>query len=180
MKFTVQRHKFTKDWDVIIGPLNASPPPQLSHITKGPFITALFIQSVKLLSRVQLFAIPWTVAYQAPPSVEFCSQVKLNQSHWSNLIKSHQPRFNLLWIDSDLHQLTSSDIPQKYFIFFDCLIYSMDCSLPDSSVHGILQARISEWVGIPFSRGSSWPRDQPRVSWIAGRFFTIWAARGAP
>ena len=36
----------------------------------------------------------------------------------------------------------------------------MDCSLPDSSVHGILQARIQEWVALPFSRGSSRPRDQ--------------------
>ena len=36
---------------------------------------------------------------------------------------------------------------------------SMDCSLPGSSVHGILQARILEWVAIPFSRGSSQPRD---------------------
>ena len=45
--------------------------------------------------------------------------------------------------------------------------------------HGILQARILEWVVIPFSRGSSWPRDQTWVSWIAGRFFTIWATREA-
>ena len=46
------------------------------------------------------------------------------------------------------------------------------------SVHGILQARILEWVAIPFSRGSSWPRDWTRVSCIAGRFFTSWATRG--
>ena len=48
----------------------------------------------------------------------------------------------------------------------------MDCSLPGSSVHGILQARILEWVVIPFSKGSSWPRDWTQVSYIAGRFFT--------
>ena len=48
-----------------------------------------------------------------------------------------------------------------------------------SSVHGILQARILEWVAIPFSRGSSWPRDQTWVSHIAGRFFIIWATREA-
>ena len=48
----------------------------------------------------------------------------------------------------------------------------MDCSLPSSSVHGILQARILEWVASPFSRGSSWPRDRTHVSCIAGRFFT--------
>ena len=41
-----------------------------------------------------------------------------------------------------------------------------------SSVHGILQARILEWIAIPFCRGSSQPRDRTRVSCIAGRFFT--------
>ena len=55
----------------------------------------------------------------------------------------------------------------------------MDCSLPDSPVHGILQARTLEWVGIPFSRRSSWLRDWTYVSCIAGRFFTIWATREA-
>ena len=49
----------------------------------------------------------------------------------------------------------------------------MDCSLPGSSVHGILQARILEWVAMRFSRGSSHPRDQTLVSCIAGRFFPI-------
>ena len=51
----------------------------------------------------------------------------------------------------------------------------MDCSLPGSSVHGIFQARILEWIAISFSRGSSQPRDWTRVSHIAGRCFTIWA-----
>ena len=50
----------------------------------------------------------------------------------------------------------------------------MDSRLPGSSAHGILQARILEWIAIPFSRGSSQPRDQTRVSHIAGRFFTVW------
>ena len=56
----------------------------------------------------------------------------------------------------------------------------MDCSPPGSSVHGILQARILEWVAIPSSRGSSQPRDWTLVSGIAGRFFTIWATRETP
>ena len=51
----------------------------------------------------------------------------------------------------------------------------MDCSLPGSSVHGILQARTLEWVAISFSRGSSQPRDRTQVSCVAGRFFTNWA-----
>ena len=49
----------------------------------------------------------------------------------------------------------------------------MDYSPPGSSVHGILQTRILKWVVIPFSRGSSQPRDQTQVSRIAGRFFTF-------
>ena len=49
----------------------------------------------------------------------------------------------------------------------------MDCSPQCSAVHGILQATILEWVAIPFSRGSSWPRDLSRVSYIAGRFFIV-------
>ena len=45
----------------------------------------------------------------------------------------------------------------------------------DYTVHGILQARILEWVAFPFSRGSSQLRDRTQVSRIAGRFFTCWA-----
>ena len=56
----------------------------------------------------------------------------------------------------------------------------MDCSLSSSSVHGIFQARILEWVAISFSGGSSRPRDWTRVFHIAGRRFTIWATREAP
>ena len=51
----------------------------------------------------------------------------------------------------------------------------MDCSLPGSSLHGILQARVLEWVAISFSRGSSQPRDWTRVSHIPGRCFNLWA-----
>ena len=50
--------------------------------------------------------------------------------------------------------------------------YDMDCSLLGSFVHEILQARILEWVAIPFSRGSSQPRNQTWALCIAGRFFT--------
>ena len=53
----------------------------------------------------------------------------------------------------------------------------MDCSLPDSSIHGIFQARILERVAISFSRKSSRPRDWTRISCIIGRWFTIWATR---
>ena len=47
------------------------------------------------------------------------------------------------------------------------------CDLVDYPVHGLLQARILEWVAIPVSRGSSQSRDRIRVSYIAGRFFPV-------
>ena len=56
----------------------------------------------------------------------------------------------------------------------------LDCSPPGSSVRGIPQARILEWVSMPSSRGSSWPREWKKVSCIIGGFFTVWATREAP
>ena len=56
----------------------------------------------------------------------------------------------------------------------------MDYSPPGSSVLGIFQARVLEWIAISFFRGSSWSRDQTRGSCIAGRHFTVWATGKAP
>ena len=56
---------------------------------------------------------------------------------------------------------------------FVILCNPMDCSQSSFFVHGILQARKLEWVGIPFFKGSSPPRDQSQVSHIAGKFFTV-------
>ena len=78
-----------------------------------------------------------------------------------------------------------------FFFFFlqrVCLVAKLcltlcdpvDCSLTGSSVCGISQARMLEWVTMPSFRGCSQPRDQTQVSWIAGRFFTVWAIREAP
>ena len=55
----------------------------------------------------------------------------------------------------------------------------VNCSLPGSSVHGISQARIMEWVAISFSRGSSGPRDWTHISWIGRRILYHWATREA-
>ena len=64
-------------------------------------------------------------------------------------------------------------VTQVYLILWD----TMNWGPPDSSVHGILQARILEGVDIPLFRGSSWSSDQTQVSCIAVRLFTIWATR---
>ena len=62
-------------------------------------------------------------------------------------------------------------VTQSYLTLYD----PIDCSPSGSSVHGISQARILEWVALPFSRGSSWSREKTQVFCIAGRFFTILA-----
>ena len=68
---------------------------------------------------------------------------------------------------------SESDVAQSCLT----LCYPVDCSPPGSSVHGIFQTRILEWVAISFSRGSSQPRDRTQVSRIAGRCFNLWATR---
>ena len=81
------------------------------------------------------------------------------------------------------YQLISTDILSCVTLVAQSrpiLCHPMDCSPPGSYVHGILQAIILEWVAIPFSRESSWPRNWTWVSWIAGgRFLTVWAIREA-
>ena len=81
---------------------------------------------------------------------------------------------------------------EKWILFFSFILESKDfggkkvkvkaaqlcstlCNPMDCVVHGILQARILEWVAFPFLRGSSQPRDQTQVSHIVARFFTSWA-----
>ena len=63
------------------------------------------------------------------------------------------------------------NLPQKVKVTQSCLTL---CDPMDAVVHGILQARIMDWVAIPISRGSSQPRDRTQVSLIAGGFFTSW------
>ena len=74
-----------------------------------------------------------------------------------------------------LFSMSMSRLKLKVLVTPSCpiLCNPMDCSPRGSSVHGIFQARILEWVAIPFSRGSSLPRDRTQVSHNVGRFFTI-------
>ena len=68
---------------------------------------------------------------------------------------------------------SESEVAQSCLTLCD----SMDCNLPGSSIHGIFQARVLEWVAISSSRGSSQPRDWTQVSCIGGRHFAVWATR---
>ena len=67
------------------------------------------------------------------------------------------------------------EVPIVEYVVQSCLTLCnvVDCSPPGSSVHGILQARITERVAIPFSRGSSRSGDRTQVSHTAGRVFTV-------
>ena len=134
----------------------------------------------KSLSRVQLFATPWTVACQAPLSVRFSGQ-----EYWNGLpfpSPGHLP-------DPGTEPVASA-VAGRFFTTSAtcccccccCSVVSVvsdfcgliDCNPPGSSVYGILQA-ILEWVAIPSSRAPSPPRDRTWVSYftaLADGFFT--------
>ena len=110
---------------------------------------------VKLLSHARLLATPWTTAYQAPPSMGFS-----RQEYWS------------LDLRLCLHAKFLQSCPS--------LCDPMDYSPPGSSVHGILQARILEWVAITFSNAWKWKVKVKSLSrvWLLGTPWT--AAHQAP
>ena len=72
-------------------------------------------------------------------------------------------------------EMCTSKVKMKVLVTQVCLTVTTwtVCRPPGSSVHGILQARMLEWVAIPFSRESSRRRDQTQLSDVAGIFFTI-------
>ena len=151
---------------------------------------------MKLLSRVRLFATPWTEASQAPPSMGFS-----RQEYWSGLPfpspedlpnSGIEPGSPALQADTLLSkpigaslvaqrvkQLPAMREAPRSLIYFNlfapsigllaCLLHLlqscltlcdfMNCNPPGFSIHVIFQARILEWVAMPFSRGSSRPRD---------------------
>ena len=77
--------------------------------------------------------------------------------------------FYELSLDLEMPMCSDQEWGSEVKVAQSCLIL---CDPMDYTVHGILQARILGWVAVPFSRGSSQPRDQLQVSHIAGGFFT--------
>ena len=75
----------------------------------------------------------------------------------------------MTWFYSTKEERKQREVTQSYPTLCD----PVDSSLPGSFIHGILQARILEWVAISFSSGSSRPRDQTRVSHIVGRLYHL-------
>ena len=99
------------------------------------------------------------------------NRIKISsQQQWENF----QVSFIKFWdIINSLDKVKWSEVAQSCPTLCD----PIDCSLPGPSVHGIFQAIVLEWIAISFSRGSSQPRAQTRVSGIVDRRFTVWATR---
>ena len=136
---------------------------------------------VKSLSHVWLLVTPWTTAYQAPASMGFS-----RQEYWSGV-----PLPSLIGHTNKCNGSRSLNSPWMLMLALSCcwslrlhmkeaglccakssqscltLWDIMDFKPAGSSVHGILQARILEWVAMPSSRGSSWPRDKTHVSYVS-------------
>ena len=140
--------------------------PQVEHVScsvQGCILPVTFLNPHQ--SKCQLFVI----SYEPPLSF---------------LLWGKTPLFFSMsfWFPQSIHpirlHLGSAYMPVKSLQLCPTLCDSMDCSPPCSSVHGILQARILEWVAIAFSRESSWPRDRTCVSYVSwiGRGFFTWEA----
>ena len=107
--------------------------------------------------------------------------------HYSNIYNSQAMETTSMstdrWMDTDMmyiHTYTYNEILKvNVLVTASCLTLCdpMNCSQSGSYVQGIIQARTLAWVVIPFSRGSSWPRDQTQVSYTVDRFFPVWATR---
>ena len=126
---------------------------------------------LRCFSHVQLLVTLWTVARQAPLSMGFS-----RQEYWSGLpcpppghLPTQRSNSHLLCL---LHWQAGSLplVPPGSEVLVAQLCPAL-CNPMDYTVHGILQARILEWVVFPFSRGSSQPGDQTQV-FIAVRLFT--------
>ena len=140
-------------------------------------------------SCIQLCTTPWTVAHQVALSMEFS-----RQEYWGGLSfptpgDLHDPGIALpgrLFTTAPLKNIDIGSVPGKELSACEvkwsevaqlCLTLCnpVDCSLLGSSVHGIFQAIVLEWIAISFSRGSSQPRAWTRVSRTVDRGFTLWA-----
>ena len=98
---------------------------------------------------------------------------------WSTLLAWSTNIITTFWLIQFIAWAPTCPQWQESEVAQSCLTFCnpVDCSLPGSSIHGIFQVRILEWVTISFSRRSSWPRVWTWVYRIVGRCFTIWATR---
>ena len=128
----------------------------------------IFVKGIKIFSVMLHFLLS---VFQKFYSYFNCKEIKFLES--KSVICFFQIWFPVLLTKACPILKVKSEVAQSC----PTLCYPMGCSLPGSSIRGILQARVVEWVAISFSRRSSQPRDRTQVSRIAGRRFTIWATR---
>ena len=154
---------------------------------RGTFVKSLHLQNYKLLERPSRKNIIHGLSVEKPGYCHInddrCSGLNGGPSKrcicflipgrseyylYGNRFDQIEDLNEIIW-----NYLSESEVAQSCPTFCD----HVDCSRPGSSVHGILQAKILQWVASSFSRGSSGPRDQTQVSCIAGRRFNLWATR---
>ena len=122
-------------------------------------------ESMATHSSIFAWKIPWT---KEPGQLQFIGSHRVRHQ-WSDTCAAFKTRNN---------DKRGSTVKVLVAQLCPTLCDPMDYNPPGSWVHGIFQARIPEWVAIPFSSRPSQPRDRTWVSHIAGRFFTVWATRG--
>ena len=117
------------------------------------------------------------IVYISQPCFKCLSYSNDNWQNYICVFNSHNNCSDIKIIDRiESERKWSREVAQSCPTLYD----PVDCSLPGSSVHGILQARILEWVTMSFSRGYFQSRDRIRVFCIGGRRFNLWATREAP
>ena len=148
----------------------------------------IFSSSIRTLSCSTWDLVPWPGIKPRPPAV-----ASRNLNHWATREVQAIPllfRPVVRPLDTDLEMNFILGISCRAHCLAFYLKHLMKLKVAqlcptlfdpmDYTAHGILQAKLLEWVAFPFSRGSSQPKDQTQVSRIAGRFFTIGATREAP
>ena len=142
-----------------------------SSINTTEFWTKFFKVTFKKYQRI--------LSFHLGPSIQtkchyYGEVLKKKKKKENNFAKELVTKGNSLLLF--LERKKESEVAQSCPTLWD----PMDCSLPGSSVYGIFQARILEWVAISFYRRSSWPRDWTWISHIVGRHFTVWATLLGP
>ena len=135
------------------------------------FLTYIMLLLLSYFSRIRLLATPWTAAYQAPLSTGFSRQeywtgLPLPSPHLHNESLRNFSCSLLFMFKHFWKKLNCNEVKIEVAPLHPILCDPMDCSLSCSSIQGIFQARVLEWVAISFSRGSSQSRDQTWVSCI--------------
>ena len=135
-------------------------------------VSVLSVLTSHSLFLIWVFSFSFSLANNL--SILFIFSQSNSQFHWSFML--------IFWSLFHLFLLWSLLFPSFYQLWA-CKWKLLRCvwlfATPWTAVHGIVQARILEWVAFPFSRGSFQPRDRTQVSCIAGGFFTSWATRVA-